>query len=134
MAYLGTIVRHLEDFNFHVKVLRDVPYMTEGEGTASLRKSGYRPVPWGQLAVYRMFPDSRPLPGALRRPFSAGDPYGRLAATPSFHQPELIHVDRTGDTSRRTKPRSLYVRKVSDACFRYWHTPSRRTCFRHYGL
>ena len=62
MAYLGTIVRHLED-TFHVKV--HGPKLKEH---ASLRKNRIQTRTMGTSCFISHVPRQPPLPGALRPP------------------------------------------------------------------
>lgn len=67
MAYLGTIVRHLED-TFHVKVHGQFHTRTEIEGTRFLTQKRIQTRTMGTSCFISHVPRQPPLPGALRPP------------------------------------------------------------------
>ena len=96
MAYLGTIVRHLED-TFHVKVHGQFHTRTEIEGTRFLTQKPDTDPDHGDKLLYIACSQTAAPSGCPEAAFSAGVFTGRGAILPSAEHP----VDRTGDTPGR---------------------------------
>ena len=118
MAYLGTIVRHLED-TFHVKVHGQFHTRTEIEGTRFLTQKPDTDPDHGDKLLYIACSQTAAPSGCPEAAFSAGV---LQAAAPSCHQPNIL---LTGQGHPRTTAES-YMSGKSWMPARYL-TPSRRS-------
>ena len=125
MAYLGTIVRHLED-TFHVKVHGQFHTRTEIEGTRFLTQKPDTDPDHGDKLLYIACSQTAAPSGCPEAAFSAGVPQ---AAAPSCHQPNIL---LTGQETPPDDRRILYVREVLDACQVF--NAIQEVIFRHYRL
>ena len=125
MAYLGTIVRHLED-TFHVKVHGQFHTRTEIEGTRFLTQKPDTDPDHGDKLLYIACSQTAAPSGCPEAAFSAGV---LQAAAPSCHQPNIL---LTGQETPPDDRRILYVREVLDACQVF--NAIQEVIFRHYRL
>ena len=134
MAYLGTIVRHLET-TFHVKVHGQFHTRTEIEGTRFLTQKPETDPDHGDKLLYiacsqAAAPDRHPeaalSAGATQAAFPAGRPE---AAAPSCHLPNIL---LPGQDTPPDNPRILYIQEALDACGVF--NAIQEVIFRHYTL